>query len=231
MLSNWFRKGVFMMPLLFAASFVAQADGGIAIGGTRVVYPAMKKEVGMSVRNTSGDTSFMIQSWVDADGNKSQDFIVTPPLFVSSPGNENTLRIMYVGKPPREDQETLYYFNVKSIPSMNKKDIEGKNVLILAGVTRVKLFLRPAGLKPAIEKAPEMLTFQRQGNQVQVANASPYYITMAQIKSGAWKADDTMVPPHGTTLISAPGAPGNTISFRTINDYGAVTPEQTVSVR
>ncbi|WP_414446504.1 fimbria/pilus periplasmic chaperone [Citrobacter europaeus] len=231
MLSKCFRKGLLAMPLLFTATFAAHADGGIAIGGTRVVYPAMKKEVGMSVRNTSDDTSFMIQSWVDSEGNRSQDFIVTPPLFVSSPGTENTLRIMYVGKRPLEDQEKLYYFNVKSIPSMNKKDIEGKNVLILAGVTRVKLFLRPAGLKPAIENAPEMLTFQRLGDQIQAANTSPYYITMAQIKSGTWKADDTMVPPHGTALIRAPGAPGNTISFRTINDYGAVTPEMTVSVR
>lgn len=231
MISNLLIRCVLILPLFFIVTHSAHADGGIAIGGTRVIYPAAKKEVGMSVRNTSQDSSFMIQSWVDAGGNKSQDFIVTPPLFVSGPRSENTLRIMYVGKTPPEDRETLYYFNVKSIPSMDKKDVEGKNVLVVAGVTRVKLFLRPAGLKPDIEKAPEMLTFQRKGSQVQVNNPSPYYITMAEIKSGGRKYDDTMVSPYGTALISAAASSGSTISFRTINDYGAVTPEQIATVK
>ncbi|MBF7979193.1 MULTISPECIES: fimbria/pilus periplasmic chaperone [Rahnella] len=221
-----------LIPLCLLAASTASAEGGIAIGGTRVIYPAGQKEVGMSVRNTSAETSFMIQSWVESpDGKKTPDFIVTPPLFVSGPRNENTLRIMYVGDAQKKDQESLYYFNVKSIPSMDKKEIEGKNMLILAAITRVKLFLRPSGLKPSIEKAPGMLTFRRKGNQTEVTNPSPYYITMAQIMTGAQKPEDTMVPPRGTALISAAGSPGNTISFRTINDYGAVTPVQRVPVQ
>lgn len=219
------------LPLLLLITFNACAEGGIAIGGTRVIYPTGQKEVGMSVRNTSEDSSFMVQSWIESpDGKKTPDFIVTPPLFVSGPRNENTLRIMYVGETQKQDQESLYYFNVKSIPSIEKNEIEGKNILIFAAITRIKMFFRPNGLKPSIDKAPEMLTFRKKGNQIEVTNPTPYYITMAQITTGTQKPDDTMVPPRGTALISAQGTPGNTISFRTINDYGAVTPIQNMPI-
>ncbi|KAA5989649.1 fimbria/pilus periplasmic chaperone [Pantoea sp. M_5] len=87
-------------------STVASA-GGITLGATRVIYPAGQKQVSMSVHNTSDKSSFMVQSWVeDAEGKKSADFIVTPPLYVSGPGNENTLRIMYIGQPPRKEKES-----------------------------------------------------------------------------------------------------------------------------
>ncbi|WP_338564917.1 fimbria/pilus periplasmic chaperone [Erwinia sp. E_sp_W01_6] len=101
--------------------------GGIMLGGTRIIYPAGQKQVSMSVRNTSDQSSFLVQSWVEQpDGQKSQNFVATPPLYVSGPGNENTLRLMYVGEPARTDQETLYYFNTKAIPSLDKKRRRGK---------------------------------------------------------------------------------------------------------
>lgn len=201
--------------------------GGITIGGTRVIYPAGQKQVSMSVRNTSGESSFLVQSWVDQpDGQKSQDFVVTPPLYVSGPGNENTLRLMYVGQPARTDQETLYYFNTKAIPSMDKKKMESQNILMVAAVTRIKLFLRPDGLTPSVERAPSALTFHRIGNQMRIDNPTPYHITLAQIKVGGQKLADTMVSPRANVLLPLSGAAGSTITYRTINDFGSVTSEQ-----
>ncbi|AWF33375.1 gram-negative pili assembly chaperone, C-terminal domain protein (plasmid) [Klebsiella oxytoca] len=206
-------------------SSLAQA-GGITLGGTRVIYPAGQKQVSLSVRNTSDQSSFMVQSWVEqADGKKSQDFVVTPPLYVSGPGNENTLRLMYAGHPVRTDQESLYYFNAKAIPSMDKKMMEGKNVLMLAAVTRIKLFVRPAGLSPAVDKAPGELTFHRSGGQMRIDNPTPYHITLALMKVGGQKLVDTMVSPRGSVSLPLPAGAGNTVTFRTINDFGAVTPE------
>lgn len=200
--------------------------GGITLGGTRIVYPANQKQVSMSVRNTSEQSSFLVQSWAEqSDGQKSQDFIVTPPLYTSGPGNENTLRLMYVGQPVKADRETLYYFNTKAIPSMNKSDMEGKNILMLAAVTRIKLFVRPAGLTPTVDKAPAELTFQRSGSQLRINNPTPYYLTLAQLKLGSHELPDTIVPPRGDVLVPLGSATGNTLTFRTINDYGAVTPE------
>lgn len=200
--------------------------GGITIGGTRVVYPAGQKQVSLSVRNTDEQASFMVQSWVDQpDGQKSQDFVVTPPIYVSGPGNENILRIMYVGKPVRTDQETLYFFNTKAIPSMDRKETEGKNILMLAATTRIKLFVRPAGLQPAIEKAPAMLTFHRAGSQMRIENPTPYHITLVGMKSGGQTLPDSMVSPHGSLLLPLPSGASNSLTYRTINDFGAATPE------
>ncbi|MFP7609907.1 fimbria/pilus periplasmic chaperone [Serratia quinivorans] len=215
----FFISAVCLFPSLASA-------GGIALGGTRVIYPADKKQVSMSVRNTSDQSNFLVQSWVEQpDGQKSQDFVVTPPLYVSGPGNENILRLMYIGQPARTDQETLYYFNTKAIPSMDRKKMEGKNILMLAAVTRIKLFLRPQGLTPSVDAAPAELTFHRNSGQMKVDNPTPYHITLAQMKIGNQTLPDTMVSPRGSVSLPLQGTAGSTITFRTINDYGAATPE------
>lgn len=214
--------------LVISASTITSfqvAAGGITLGGTRVIYSAGQKQSTMSVRNTSDQASFLVQSWVeDSDGNKSQDFIVTPPLYVSGPGNENTLRMMYAGKPVRTDRETLYFFNTKSIPSLDKKNMDGKNILMVAAVTRIKLFIRPEGLSPAIDKAPAELIFHRKGNDVSIENPTPYHITLVQVRAGSHKLSDTMVGPNSNVSLPLPAGSGNSIAFRTINDFGAATP-------
>lgn len=64
---------------------------------------------------------------------------MTPPLFVSEAKSENTLRIIYAGAPLPKDRESLFWMNVKAIPSVNKNSLEGKNVLQLAILSRIKL--------------------------------------------------------------------------------------------
>ncbi|HCR1911854.1 TPA: fimbria/pilus periplasmic chaperone [Enterobacter kobei] len=200
--------------------------GGIMLGGTRIIYPVNQKQITMSVRNTSDQSSFLVQSWVEQPGEKkSQDFVVTPPLYVSGPGNENTLRLMYVGAPAAQDRETLYYFNTKAIPSVDKKKMEGKNMLMLAAVTRIKLFLRPTGLTPTADKAPAELTFHRSGAQMRIDNPTPYYLTLVEMKAGGNKLADTMVPPLSSTMLALPSSSASAVTYRTINDYGAATPE------
>lgn len=220
-----------LLSVISLAPSLANA-GGITIGGTRVVYPAGQKQVSMSVRNTAEKASFMVQSWVEQpDGKKSQDFVVTPPVYVSGPGNENTLRIMYVGQPVRTDQETLYFFNTKAIPAMDKKDIEGKNILMLAATTRIKLFVRPAGLQPAVEKVPGMLTFHRTGSQLRIDNPTPYHVTLASMKSGGQSLPDAMVNPRSSLSLPLPSGAGSSVTYRTINDFGAATPEIRADIR
>ncbi|WP_435947294.1 fimbria/pilus periplasmic chaperone [Dryocola sp. BD586] len=139
-----------LMPAL------TQASGGVVLGGTRIIYPAGQKETSISAHNTSEDSRFMVQSWVeDSDGNKAKDFIVTPPLYVSNPQSENTLRLMYAGPKLPSDRETLYYLVSKAIPAVDKNAVEGKNLLILSAATRIKLFVRPAGIHPSPDEGPK----------------------------------------------------------------------------
>ncbi|KAB8312635.1 hypothetical protein EH228_06380 [Erwinia endophytica] len=98
------------------ASLSAMAEGGISIQGTRIVYPQSAKQESLAISNSSTTDSFLVQSWVeDASGRKTHDFVVTPPLYLSGPKNENTLRLMYVGGAAPADRESLYYFIAKAI--------------------------------------------------------------------------------------------------------------------
>lgn len=109
--------------------------------------------------------------------------------------------------------------------------MEGQNILMLAAVTRIKLFVRPAGLSPAVDKAPAELTFHRSGGQMRIDNPTPYHITLAQMMVGGQKLADNMVSPHGSVSLPLPAGAGNTVTFRTINDFGAATPEMRITLK
>ncbi|OON40531.1 fimbrial chaperone protein FimC [Izhakiella australiensis] len=221
-------KLTILLCSVFAVLPPANAQGGIALGSTRVVYPADSKQVSLSVNNSSRQERYLINSWVsDQHDKKSKDFIVTPPLFVSEPSQENTLRIMYIGKPLPADKETLFYLNVKAIPSVDKKSVENKNVLQLAVLSSIKLFVRPAGLPVSPEDAPAMLRFSRRANSLTVHNASPYFVTLVNLKFAGQPLSALMVAPGANGRVSLPKGKSGKVTFQTINDYGALSSVQT----
>ncbi|MEC5505026.1 fimbria/pilus periplasmic chaperone [Klebsiella oxytoca] len=222
----------FVAASLCLGSVSAFAEGGISIQGTRIVYPQGAKQVSVLLTNHSRTDTFLVQSWVDAaSGGKTKDFVVTPPLYVSKPEDGNNLRVMYTGGELPKDRETLYYFIVKAIPSVDKKDTEGKNTLIMAAANRIKLFVRPAGLKPELHEAPAQLTFRRSGKTLEINNPGPYYLTLTELKAGSHKLENVMVSPKGKASIPLPAGSGSSVTFRTINDHGALTPALTKSIQ
>lgn len=147
-----------LLLLLVAAGLtpVAQA-GGIALGATRVIYPQGSKQTSLPIINSSDSNVFLIQSWVaNADGSRSTDFIVTPPLFVIQPKKENILRIMYVGPSLPTDRESVFYLNSKAIPSVDKNKLTS-NSLQIATQSVIKLFIRPKDLAEGATHAPATL--------------------------------------------------------------------------
>ena len=199
--------------------------GGVSLGATRVIYPMNAKQTSLAVINNDKNNRYLIQSWVeDSKGKKSDDFILTPPLFVSKPQGENTLRIMYSGKGLPTDKETAYWLNSKAIPSVNREDIQDKNVLQIAILSRIKMFVRPEGLTESPADAPGSLSFSRQGNNLVIKNPSPYYVSMVNITAGGKTLAPTMVPPKDSLSVAVPGGISGPVTFQTINDYGAMTP-------
>lgn len=220
------------LSLFAMATPLSAIADGIALAGTRIIYPAESKQVTQSIRNTSSKNSYLVQTWVESsDGKKTSDFIVTPPLYVSNPKDENLLRVMYTGKALPKDRESVFYFNAKSVPSVDKKALEGKNVLMLAAVTKVKLFVRPAGLKPTSVDAAASLSFSRSGNQVQIKNPSPYYITIVNMKAGNTALKDIMIAPMSEESIALPNGSGSMINFSTINDHGAIIAQKAADIK
>lgn len=236
MLNSYFSQlkkitAVACVSALLVLPSVSRA-GGIALGATRVIYPSDARQVSLAVNNTDEHNRFLIQTWVEnAAGKKTDDFIVTPPLFVSKPKSENTLRIMYSGGALPQDRESLFWLNSKAIPAVDKEKIAGSNVLQIAILSRIKMFVRPAGLNEKSADAPSMLTFSRSGNELVVSNGSPFYVTLVSMSLGGRELPNTMAPPKSSARVTLPqGVTSGTLSYQTINDFGANTPAARVQI-
>lgn len=203
-------------------TFGAQVQAGIIVGGTRLIYDGGKKESSLGISNPD-KVPYLIQSWVDTqEGDKSKaPFIITPPLFRLDGGQDNILRVVRAGGNLPTDKESLYWLNIKSIPSAEKKE----NTLQIAVKTRIKLIYRPQGLSGSLDEAAKELKWQRSGNTVQVTNSSPYYITFFKVRvNGTLLQDATMVAPRSSAIFNLPaGSTSGALSWEIINDYGGTS--------
>ncbi len=228
---NTLFKSGWIIGLLLIISLPVQAAGGIALGATRVIYPANAKQTSLSITNSDSKERFLVNSWIEnSRGEKEKAFVVTPPLFVSEPKSENTLRIIYAGQPLPTDRESLFWMNVKAIPSVDKESLNGKNVLQLAILSRIKLFVRPETLPGQAEDAPGLLQFSRSGQHLKITNPSAYYITLVNLQVGSQKLDNVMVAPKNSSQLLLPPNTQGSVAFQTVNDYGAVTSVKTASL-
>ncbi|MDZ4034390.1 molecular chaperone [Kluyvera ascorbata] len=201
-----------------------QAQAGIVIGGTRVIYDGDKKETAASVRNPEKSGVYLVQSWVDSgeQGGKAP-FIITPPLFRINPGEENMLRIVRTGGNLPQDRESVFWLNVKSIPATDDSKPR-TNVLQVVVKSRLKLFYRPAGLEGHPESAYHQLSVARSGNRLTVSNPTPYYVTLFTLKvDGKEIKEADMVPPRGNVSFTLPSATATSVTWQAISDYGGIS--------
>lgn len=222
--SNISFMATVLLLLLFACHSTV-ANAAVALGATRVIYPANQKQVLLPVTNNDPASVYLIQSWIENAGDqKDTQFVITPPLFSMQGKKENTLRIINATNHQLPgDRESLFWVNVKAIPAM-EKDQKNENTLQLAIISRIKMFYRPTNLAMAPEEAPAMLRFRRSGSKLTLINPTPYFITVTNMKAGNSNLPNTMVPPKGEVSVDITHAATGDISFQTINDYGALTP-------
>lgn len=121
-----------LLLLLFACHSTV-ANAAVALGATRVIYPANQKQVLLPVTNNDPASVYLIQSWIENAGDqKDTQFVITPPLFSMQGKKENTLRIINATNHQLPgDRESLFWVNVKAIPAM-EKDQKNENTLQLA---------------------------------------------------------------------------------------------------
>lgn len=214
--------------LLFSAGV---AHAGVLVGGTRLVYNGAKKESSLSVNNPD-KVPYLIQSWIETTGGGAEKapFMITPPLFRLDGDQDNVLRVVRTGGNLSETQETLYWLNIKAIPSSVKQ--QDRNTLQVAVKTRIKLIYRPQGIKGAPEEMAQSLKWQVMGKQLKVTNTTPFYMNFMQVKLGSTEVDDaTYVAPMSSATFALPaGASGNKVQWKIISDYGGVGPEHSASL-
>ncbi|HEJ7179683.1 TPA: molecular chaperone [Serratia marcescens] len=209
---------------------VTTAQAGVIIGGTRVVFNAVAKESSLQLSNPD-NTPYLIQSWVEDNRKEGAkpSFILTPPLFRLDPDQKNILRIIRTEEALPENKESLFWLNIKAIPSAPRQE----NTLQFAVNTRIKLIYRPKSLKDGSPDAvADKLTWQLQGNELKVINPTPYYMNFQSVNlSGKSIERVTYVAPNASTTFPLPfSTSGGKIEWKIINDYGGIGKSHTASL-
>jgi fimbrial chaperone protein len=144
------------------------------------------------------------------------------PTAVRYAGKKDTLRIIdATNNQLPQDRETLFWMNVKAIPRWINQSSD--NTLQLAIISRIKLYYRPANWRSA-GSGREKAEFRR-GNTLTLINPTPYYQTVTELNAGTRVLENALVPPMGEASVKLPSDAGREITYRTINDYGALTPK------
>jgi chaperone protein EcpD len=215
------------------------ATAGVVVDGTRVVYPAVKREVTISIHNT-GETPSLVQAWLDAGdplakpGESKVPFVMTPPLFRLDPTKSQSLRLVYTHDPLPEDRESVFWLNVLDIPPRIAANPDMPNQLEMAFKHRMKVFFRPTSLSGSAADAPAQLTWKmlyKDGKLVGVRASNPtaYHVSLTQVTATVAghpvnaKAD--MVDPFASRsfdLSDPVTAPSGAVAveYWFVNDYG-----------
>jgi len=238
---GWRATEIMLAALVAATLLMATraACAAVVVDGTRVIYPAARREVTIQIRNPS-DRPSLVQAWLD-DGNVNAKpgeskvpFIMTPPLFRLDPSKAQSLRLVYTQEPLSSDRESVFWLNVLDIPPRMASSPELPNQLEMAFKHRMKVFFRPTGLPGSAADAPSRLTWKllsRDGKLVaiEVSNPTAYHVSLIQVIATVagtpitTKAD--MVDPFASRSfdLSAPlTVPSGPVAVKYVfvNDYG-----------
>ena len=223
---------------LFASLFVTQAQAGIVISGTRVIYSAGQKEVSVKLDNT-GEVPLLVQSWIDdrdthsAPDTSTAPFVLTPPIARVNAGQGQTLRVRLIGRQTLpQDKESLFWLNVLEVPP-SAEDVQNK--LKIAFRHRIKLLYRPTGLTDDLEQAAQKMQWRLKKNAggwtLEGVNATPYFLTWNSIKVGNASAElnlaNSMFAPGERKTLTLKGvyspSGGGRIEGGVINDFGGTS--------
>lgn len=218
--------------LVIGLLFMQVCMANVVITGTRIIYPAQQKEIGIELTNTRATPS-LVQAWishdVDGDDDKDTPFVLTPPIFRIDGDKKQTLRVIYTHEPLPTDKETLFYFNLLDIPPMPSDEEADQNYLQLSLLSKLKFFYRPKNLKPSIDKAYGQLGVRATSGGVIIDNPTPYFMTVSAVSVFAHKDDTTaidettntpMIAPFGQAHVQINTANAHFAKLEIINDYG-----------
>ncbi|HCW0179282.1 fimbrial assembly chaperone [Citrobacter sp. Cu096] len=210
--------------ILFFAGSVMPAWGGIYIYGTRVIYPAQKKEITVQIMN-EGSRGALVQSWID-DGDTSLPpekiqvpFVMTPPVTKVSGGSGQQLKIKQLANTLPKDRESLFFLNVLDIPP-NSAESEGKNIIKFAMQNRIKFIYRPQGVSGVDKKSFTHLNVSHASGGIKIKNNSANWITIPELIGGSKINKETLLLAPWSEKMLSTTAVVSDYKVTLIDDYG-----------
>ncbi|UAN62221.1 molecular chaperone [Serratia sp. JSRIV006] len=200
------------------------AEATVIINGSRVIMDGNKNEVAVTFHNPD-DTAYLVQSWVEktpGDGQKTP-FFVTPPLSRIDPGKINTLRIILTETSLPDNRESLFWLNIKAIPSLPSSGEKAPDQLVFIVKNVLKVIYRPASLwGEGTENNPEKLEWIYKNKFVEIKNPTPFVVTFNNITfDGVTVGDINYILPFSSSKIKLKkNKKPSKVSFTVVNDYG-----------
>lgn len=223
-----FIKTGFIFLLLFFVSpiYLLANANGIALNQSRIIFSAKDNSQVAQVRNETND-AFLIQATVlkAVEGKAVNNFIVTPPLFKIEPKSEYSTRVVpnNINELPK-DRESIFYFKIRAIPAVKKKDDENKIGMVFVTAIVIKMFYRPNGIEEPKFQDYEKLTLINNKEGWQFYNPTPYYMTVVDFNiNGLAQGNSLLISPYSYYKIDGDNIKDGRVSWRLLNDFGAST--------
>ncbi|MGU3525048.1 fimbria/pilus periplasmic chaperone [Enterobacteriaceae bacterium C23F] len=156
----------------------------------------------------------------------STPLVMVPPVFKLEAGESRNVRVMLLSRQSLPvDREKVYWLNIYQIPPNTQPQGREDKKVVLPIRIRLKVFIRPVGLKAPEEDVGNHLVFDlKNKHSLQITNPTPYYQTIGSLALGETTMAPVMVDPQSSVTVPVPeGVSTKTLSWSVIDDYGKQT--------
>lgn len=209
--------------------FASSVQAAISIDRTRVILLGDDKSSPVNVINHSKTLPYLAQTWLENEAGEkiSSPLTALPPLQRVEKDSTVQIRVTPLADAASlpQDRESLFFFNLQEIPPKSNK----ANAIQLALRIKVKVFYRPAPLKPLAEKVWQEEIRLEPGKQgLKLVNPTPFFVILPEVMVGKnsllGEEEAVTLRPKSEVILPAAKPQPQKIALKYVNDYGAYQP-------
>ena len=225
---QWLVFSKAALALLLLAGVNSASFAAVNVDRTRLVFAASDIAQSLTLANDSV-TPMLLQVWTDAGETASSPdssrtpLVVLPPVFKMQPDELRTLRVMLSSRRSLpEDRESLFWLNIYQIPPELSATKSATRKLVLPLRLRLKVFIRPTGLKAPTANDEQKLRFSIASQGITITNPTPWYMSLTVTATKGIRIGYIMLAPYERrdVVLSQAPAVGTTVNYAVINDSG-----------
>lgn len=225
---QWLVFSKAVLALLLLAGVNSAPFAAVNVDRTRLVFAASDIAQSLTLANDSV-TPMLLQVWTDAGetasspDNSRTPLVVLPPVFKMQPDELRTLRVMLSSRRSLpEDRESLFWLNIYQISPELSATKSATRKLVLPLRLRLKVFIRPTGLKAPTANDEQKLRFSIASQGITITNPTPWYMSLTVTATKGIRIGSIMLAPYERrdVVLSQASGVGTTVNYAVINDSG-----------